>query len=59
MWLVVLLVAVWTDLQAVKDAELNRITLNVSDIYIMVTDTERYVIDRLLYPVPYTFRISR
>ena len=34
MWLVVLLVAVCTDLQAVKDATLNRITLAVSDVNI-------------------------
>ncbi|MBR1809727.1 MAG: hypothetical protein IJ776_10135 [Paludibacteraceae bacterium] len=28
------------------------------EIYIEVTDTERYIIDRLPYPVPYTFHSS-
>jgi len=32
MWFVVLLVAVCTDLQAVKNTALNRITVNVSDV---------------------------
>ena len=29
------------------------------EIYIEVTDTERYVIERLPYPVPYTFHVNQ
>ena len=37
----------------------NQIIYDHEEIYIEVTDTERYVIERLPYPVPYTFHVSQ
>ena len=39
--------------------ELIKAQNNHEEIYIEVTDTERYLIERLPYPVPYTFHVSQ